>query len=94
MCQGAEGQPLRDEGLRLLGGYRFQDLTHQVVFDTLKRIPSDRPETIRQQLQRRLALGGFPDLDAQEFFEPHGLGYQEALALIQSLAELSQETPP
>jgi len=93
LCQGADGQPVWEEALQLLNAYRFRDLTLQVVFDTLRRIPNGRPEAIRQQLQRRLAVAGFPDLDVKDFFQPHGLTYEQAVALLRSLAESPHDTP-
>ncbi len=94
MCQGTEGGPVWDDGLRHLSSYRFRDATHQVVFDVLRRIGSGHPEIVRQHLPRRLALAGFPDLDAQVFFEPHGLDHRQATELIQWLVGAARGAPP
>ena len=87
MCQGTEEGSVWDEGMRLLRSYRFCDIHHQVVFEALQKILSAEPPSIREQLQQRVVLAGFPDLDAQEFFVPHSLGRQQALELIRWLAE-------
>ncbi len=87
LCQGAEGGEVWKDGMQLLQGYRFRDVTHQMVFEALQQIGTGRPEVIREQLPRRLALAGFPDLNLRELFEPHGLDYPRALALIRQLAE-------
>ena len=92
MCQGTEEGPVWDEGMSLLRSYRFCDLTHQVVFEALQKILSAEPPIIREQLQQRVVLAGFPDLNAQEFFMPHGLDRKRALELIWRLAESVQET--
>ena len=92
LCQGTESGLVGDDGLRLLVAYRFRDTTHQVVFDVLRQIPSGNPEAIRRHLQQRLVLAGFPDLDPQEFFVPHGMDHQQVLQLIRRLAESVQET--
>ncbi len=87
LCQGAEGGEVWKDGIELLQGYRFRDVTHQMVFEALQQIGTGRAEVIREQLPRRLALAGFPDLNLRELFEPHGLDYPRALALIRQLAE-------
>ena len=92
LCQGTESGPVWSEGMRLLHAYRFGDVHHQVVFDVLRQIPSGNPEAIRRHLQQRLVLAGFPDLDPQEFFMPHGMDHQQVLQLIRQLAESVQQT--
>ena len=91
MCQGTEEGPVRDEGMSLLHSYRFCDIHHQVVFEALQKISFTKPPIIREQLQQRVVLAGFPDLDAQEFFVPHQLDRQKALELIQWLAQTGQQ---
>ena len=91
MCQGTEEGPVWDEGMRLLRSYRFCDIHHQVVFEALQKTSSAEPPLIREQLQQRVVLAGFPDLDAQEFFVPHQLDRQQALELIQWLAQAGQQ---
>ncbi len=85
MCQGAAGGPVWEDGMRLLAGYRFGEVMHQMVFEALQQIQSSRPEVIREHLQRKLARAGFPDLSLSAFFEPHGLDYAHAVALIEQL---------
>ena len=94
MCQGVEGGSAWEEGMRLLRSYRFRDVTHQMVFEALQQLGTGKPQVIREHLQRRLVLAGFPDLSVQSFFEPHGLGYRQMQELMQSLVKWSGGTAP
>jgi hypothetical protein len=89
ICQGAEGKPLWDEGLRLLRDYRFRTPVYQVVFDALRRIRSPHEGALCERLQRELVLARFPGLSAAEYFQPHGLTYHDALGLLARLAPVS-----
>ena len=88
ICQGADGKPLWDEGLRLLRDYRFRTPVHQVVFDALRRIRSPHEGALRERLQRKLVLARFPGLSAAEYFQPHGLTYRAALDLLARFAQV------
>ena len=88
ICQGADGQSLWDEGLRLLRDYRFRTPMHQVVFDALRRIHSPHEGALRERLQRELVLARFPGLSAAEYFQPHGLSYAAALDLLARFAQV------
>lgn len=92
ICQGAEGKPLWDEGLRLLRDYRFRTPVYQVVFDALCRIRSPHEGALCERLQRELVLARFPGLSAAEYFQPHGLSYAAALDLLTRLGEGSART--
>jgi len=85
MCQGTAERPVRSEGLAILRDYRFADSVHQLVFETLRQIPSDAPQIIREQLPVRLNNKGFPDLDLEVFFQPHNLSAEQAIAQMRGL---------
>ncbi|OFW41483.1 MAG: hypothetical protein A3J28_16440 [Acidobacteria bacterium RIFCSPLOWO2_12_FULL_60_22] len=78
---------MREEVLSRLRGYAFRSVEHQVLFDCLRALPSDRPDLIRSLLPERLVRAGFPDFDLTPFFEPHGLSAPEARELCQKLME-------
>jgi len=77
--------PLRAEGIKILAEYPFADVVHQLIFDTLREIPADSPQIIREQLPVRLNNKGFPDLDLEALFEPHNLTDSQAIALMSEL---------
>jgi hypothetical protein len=58
---------------------------HQLVFDALREIGTDRPDLVRQELPARLTQKGFPEVDFEEFLTPSGLGSAQALALVKKL---------
>lgn len=89
LCQGTAQGSVHAEGLSILAPYAFVDKVHQLVFDTLREILSADPEVIRAQLPSRLNNRGFPDLDVETFFKPHGLSAAEAIALMRSLRDCS-----
>jgi hypothetical protein len=93
MCQGTREGPVRAEGLAILAAYRFADSVHQLVFDTLRQIPSDSPPIIRQQLTGRLNNKGFPDLDLDTFFEPHNISAEQARAQMHGLRAAAGDAP-
>ena len=77
LCHNTDDTPHREEQFRLLAHYRFQDSTHQVIFDTLCElfalISSDSKawqRTVQEQLARRLTLKGIPDVDLEPFLRP------------------------
>ncbi len=85
MVQGTPARVVRAEGIKILADYPFQDSVHQLVFDTLREIPGDSSEIIREQLPARLNNKGFPDLDLEALFQPHNLTPAQAIALMRSL---------
>jgi hypothetical protein len=86
LCQGTADGPLLREGLKILAPYRFTDQSFQVVFETLKEMPTEERRLIREKLPARLNNRGFPDLDLDEFYQPHLLTRAEALDLLHQLA--------
>jgi len=73
MCAGTLEGTVWDQGMLLLGPYPFQDVIHQLIFDTLQEINTDLPAIIRQQLAARLTRKGFPAVDTEKFLAPPGL---------------------
>ena len=69
----------------ILRTYRWREPLHQVVFEVVLSIPTEAPEVIREQLPARLTRKGFPDVDIEGFFKPHGLSKEEAERLIRQL---------
>ncbi len=85
LCQGGGGVTLLAEGVRILHGYRFRDPLHQIIFETLSEIGPAAPPLVRELLAARLTRKGFPDVDLDPFFEPHGLTADAAMALMERL---------
>lgn len=95
MCAGTLEGTVWDQGMLLLGAYPFQDVIHQLIFDTLQEINTDLPAIIRQQLAARLTRKGFPAVDTEKFLAAPGLAREEAVALMKQLREWSRgETRP
>ena len=91
LCQGAGGVTLLGEGARILHGCRFCDPLHQIIFETLCEIGPAAPALVRELLAARLTRKGFPDVDLDPFFEPHGLTAGAAMALMKRLR--SEQAP-
>ena len=60
---------LRGAALAALTGCRFADPGHQVVFEALAVLPDLPQEHLREHLQRKLAIAGFPALDLGDYFD-------------------------
>lgn len=93
MCTGTAEETVREEAMRMLGSYAFRDLVHQLIFDTLRELDTDRPDIIRQQLALRLTRKGFPAVDTEKFFAPHNLSREEVLGGMRKLRERSKGNP-
>lgn len=61
----------------VLRGYRWRELVHQVIFDIVLSIPSEIPGVIRSQLPARLTRRGFPDVEIDDLFQPHGMSKKD-----------------
>ena len=85
MCQGAADGRVKARGVELLADYRFRDAIHQVVFDALGKLSTDAPATIRALLPERLTRQGFPEVDLDAYFQPHGLIVAAAVSLMREL---------
>jgi hypothetical protein len=85
MTQGTPERAVRAEGIKILADYPFLVAVHQLIFDTLREIPADSPQVIREQLPTRLNNKGFPDLDLETVFQPHNLTARQAIALMREL---------
>ena len=78
---------MRASARDILRTYRWREPLHEVMFDVVLSIPTEIPEVIREQLPARLTRKGFPDVDIEDFFEPHGLSKEEAARLIRQLRD-------
>jgi hypothetical protein len=85
LCTGTPQGPVRESARQFLRDYSWREPAHQVIFDALESIPSDLPEVIYSQLPARLTLRGFPDIDCEDFFQPHSLPREEAVRLMEEL---------
>ena len=96
MCQGARDGRVWAKGISLLVNYPFLDPHHQIVFDTLRELPSDDPEKIRLVLAAWLTRKGFPDVDVDSYFQPHGLTAAAAVSMMHALlaSALGDRLPP
>ena len=91
MCTGTPEGAVWKNGMDLLAGYRFRELAHKLIFDTLREINTDRPNLIRQQLAARLTRKGFPAVETGKFLAPHQLSREEAIAWMHKLRAWSRE---
>lgn len=87
MCQGALDRRVWDDGIRILGSHAFQDTLHGLVFETLRELNTDEPRIIRGLLAARLTTKGFPDVDVEQYFEPHNLRAEALISVMQSVAK-------
>jgi len=87
LCQGTPQGSVRATARNILRSYRWREPLHEVIFDVVLSIPTEAPEVIREQLPARLTRRGFPDVDIEDFFKPHGLSKEEAERLIRQLRE-------
>ncbi len=85
LCQGTAEGSARETARRHLRDYRWREPLHQVVFEVLMAMPGDAPALARDQLPARLTRKGFPDVDWEQFFEPHSLSLEEAGTLMREL---------
>jgi len=87
LCQGTPQGSVRATARDILRAYRWREPLHQVVFEVVLGIPTEAPEVVRTQLPARLTRKGFPDVDIEDFFMPHGLSKEEAERLIRELRD-------
>jgi hypothetical protein len=87
LCQGTAEGSVRETARRHLRDYHWREPLHQVVFEVLMAMPGEAPALVRDQLPARLTRKGFPDVDWEQFFEPHSSSLEEAEALMRELRE-------
>jgi hypothetical protein len=87
LCQGTPQGSVRATARDILRTYRWREPLHQIVFEVVLSIPTEAPEVIREQLLARLTRKGFPDVNIEDFFKPHGLSKEEAERLIRQLRD-------
>lgn len=90
MCTGTPEGTVWDKGMILLDRYPFQDVVHQLIFETLQEINTDLPDIIRQQLPARLTRKGFPSVEFEAFLAPHALTESDAVGRMEKLRAWSQ----
>jgi hypothetical protein len=76
----------RSEAIHLLDGYRWLDLEHALVYDTLKEMERGAAPAVPAELAQRLTRKGFPDVDLKVLFAPGGRSGGDALDEIRGLA--------
>lgn len=86
LCQGAPERLVWTEGMAILANYVFEDDVHQLIFSTLRELCNGDPRILGEQLLARLTNKGFPALDLEDFFRPHGLTAARAVELMRALA--------
>jgi len=87
LCQGTPQGSVRASARDLLRTYRWREPLHHVIFEVILSIPTEVPEVIRTQLPARLTRRGFPDVDIEDLFKPHGLSKEEAERLVRRLCD-------
>ena len=87
LCQGTPQGSVRATARDILHSYRWREPLHHVIFEVVLSIPTEVPEVIRTQLPARLTRRGFPDVDIEDLFKPHGLSKEEAEHLIRRLCD-------
>ncbi len=90
LCQAGLTGAERAENMRLLSGYRFCDVEHQIIFESLQELRAAEPWTIREQLFARLNNKGFPDMDLDWLFEPAKVAPAETRERIRAFLEAAE----
>jgi len=86
LCLGTPQGSVKEIGRSLLRDYRWHNAFHEAVWNALYSLPSENPEVLRQLLPAKLTRLGFPDVEWEEFFAPHSLSQDEAMALMRRMA--------
>jgi hypothetical protein len=71
LCQGSLDEKRRKELLRRLDTHTFAMPDHEVVFRALRKLPTIKPERVREALAAAVTRMGFPDADLNIYFEGH-----------------------
>ncbi|MGH9402645.1 MAG: hypothetical protein ACRD2P_11120 [Terriglobia bacterium] len=85
LCQGFSDGPLDDSVKQSLTQYRWREPDHQAIFNALAKFPSGQPAILAAELPARLTRLGFPDIDCEDLYQPHGLNRNDAAELIREL---------
>lgn len=91
LCTGALQGSKRQQVLRLLDTYAFQDVINQLTFDAVREIRAEQPELLRQQLPARLTQKGFPEVDFEKFLAASALSPRQAVELAERLCHWAQK---
>lgn len=86
LCAHAPESSIKKESEFLLRGYKWHDPICQAVYDAVLALPGASPEKLRELLPPKLTRLGFPDVDWEEFFTPHVLSRDDALALLHRMS--------
>jgi hypothetical protein len=87
MCQETAQGCTRAKAVKLLAGYAWREAIHQAMFECLSLIPTSQPDDLRRGLLACLTRKGFPDVDVETFFRPHGLSESGVEKLFRRLIE-------
>ena len=85
LCQATENSPTRGVSRDLLKEYSWSEPLHRVVFEILASFPSPNPSMLRGQLPTLLTRRGFPDVDWEDFFNPHSLSDEQFSILVRQM---------
>lgn len=85
LCQDTPQGSVQPAARASLRGYRWRDPVHQIIFEIVLSLPAGSAEVTRSQLPVRLTRRGFPDVEIDHLFRPHGLSRLEAERLIARL---------
>lgn len=89
LCQNSqnnrEGSILAQD--TLLGDYTWIEPLHRVIFEAIRSSPARSPQVLQVQLPAMLTRRGYPDVDLDPFFEPHGLTQAEVERFMKELKE-------
>ena len=71
----------------LLGDYTWSELLHRVIFEAIRSSPPGSPQFLQARLPAMLTRRGYPDVDLDPFFQPHGLTQAEVERFMKELKE-------
>lgn len=86
LCLGTPQGSVKEIARSLLAAYCWHNALHQAVWEALTSLTSENPELLRQLLPAKLTCLGFPDVEWGEFFAPHPLSKDKAIALLRCMA--------
>jgi hypothetical protein len=69
LCAGVIAGAKREEVVRFLTAYSFEDVVHEQVFQALQELRASSASLIREQLPARVTQKGFPDVDFESFLK-------------------------
>ena len=71
----------------LLGDYTWSEPLHRVIFEAIRSSPPGSPQFLQARLPAMLTRRGYPDVDLDPCFQPHGLTQAEVERFMKELKE-------